>query len=69
MVQSQALVEDKKAILRRTILHKLMIPFKLTSSGDSRVQKGFVQGITSVRIDCTLRTFQCIVKDSQEHCM
>lgn len=46
-----------------------MIPFKVHSSGESRFQNGFRQGVNSARIDCTMWTFQCIVKDTHKHFM
>lgn len=66
-VQSQAFADYKNAIIRRYILQKLILPYKLDSSLDSRLQKGFRQGVTSTMIDCTLRTFQCIVKYIHKH--
>lgn len=58
-----------KSLLRRTILQKLMIPFKTNSLGESKFQNDFRQGVISARIDCTMRTFKCIAEHNHKNYM
>lgn len=62
------LVDDTKTVLRRSLLSKLMSPFKYSITRENFFERGYKCSSIAAISDCSLRTFQAIVEDIEHRC-
>ena len=57
------IVDDTKAVIRRSLLSKLMSPLKFSQSHDKKFEKGYKCSDITAKLDCSFRTFQVLAQD------